>query len=217
MGRRRLRHRVTGLRFTAHPGTPAHNLRSSNSSPRSPSDNVCWISARCACSLQSSNLSPIPSSTAFFLDANRIAMAGRDAQTAIGVQLEHGRRTHQFFCCSVRITRWVLGLDITSSRTRSHSFFRVQPQASGFERVVGEYQAVAADTRNEVAVCGWHRHTPLVVHRDGSLALKHRMQPRIPAGGSLNHEKPQNTWFFPPLPTLAAHQRLSTTLRSINR
>src|SRR5690606_20477762 len=50
-----------GVRATAR-----HSCRSSMSSPRSASPSVCLICARCACSLHNSNLSPMPTSTAFF-------------------------------------------------------------------------------------------------------------------------------------------------------
>src|SRR3546814_1502768 len=43
-----------------------HSCKSSSSSPRSASPSVCLISARCACSLHNSTLSPMPTSTAFF-------------------------------------------------------------------------------------------------------------------------------------------------------
>src|SRR3546814_2112908 len=60
----RVHHREVGgpcVRATAR-----HSCRSSSSSPRSASSSVCLICTRCACSLHNSNLSPMPTSTAFF-------------------------------------------------------------------------------------------------------------------------------------------------------
>src|SRR3546814_1896045 len=60
----RVHHREVGgpgVRATAR-----HSCKSSSSSPRSASPSVCLICARCACSLHNSNLSPMPTSTAFF-------------------------------------------------------------------------------------------------------------------------------------------------------
>src|SRR5690606_32275385 len=113
--------------------TRRHSCRSSSPSPRSASLSVCRICARCACSLHSSNLSPMPSSTAFF--SSPLAWrceAGIEMRPLPSGSTNAAAPTS--FNCICRLTWRVRGNALTWSRTFSQvaSGYRYrQPDSNG--------------------------------------------------------------------------------------
>ncbi|BHF77240.1 hypothetical protein SprV_0502034400 [Sparganum proliferum] len=126
------------------------------------------------------------------LNAHRTAVAGGDADATVAVQLQMGGRADQLLLQQAHDALGVgLGHDVVADPLP----FRlcIQPQAAGFERVVGQHETVVAGARDEVAVSGGNRHAPFIVNCDGRLALEHDACTYPSPGETLNHENPQNT------------------------
>src|SRR5690606_24086123 len=109
--------KVAGSRRALH-ATVRHSCRSSSSSLRSPSDTVCWICAWCACSLHSSNSSPMPSSTALrSMPTAARWLAGTVMRPLPSSSTKVAAPTS--LSCRLRLTFLALGSLLTWSRTRS--------------------------------------------------------------------------------------------------
>jgi hypothetical protein len=106
------------------------------------------------------------------LDAHRVALAGREGDAAAAVGFGEGRRADQLQLQQATVLLGPRqGIDLVADLFPDRQ--RVQVQAAGLERVVGDDQAIAALARDKVPVAGRNRQPALVVDGDGGLALEH--------------------------------------------
>jgi hypothetical protein len=129
------------------------------------------------------------------LDAHRVAMAGRQRDAAAAVGLDEGGRADQL---QLQVAADALGarqgVDLVAHALPDR--MRVEVEATGVERVVGDDQLVAALARDLVPVAGRNRQPALVVDRDGGLTLEHRpARFRPSAAGSWWRGKPRISRF----------------------
>ena len=101
---------------------------------------------------------PCPAARRVLLDAGRVALAGRqqNATIAVGLQRTWPRRPASAAGCGSPSWRWQ-GIDLVAHFLPLG--FGVKPQATGFVRVVGDDQAVAAGAHDQVPEGGWESPT----------------------------------------------------------
>src|SRR5690606_41894337 len=107
-----------------------------------------------------------------FLQPARAALRRRNRNPPAAVGLHECSRTDQLeLHLPVDAARAWQCIDLVAYLLPD--ILRIEVEATHVERAVGQHQAIAARTRDEVPVTGGNRQPALVVDGDGGLALEH--------------------------------------------